>query len=108
MKEMILLLGKNDLVEQYADRVLGIDINCDLVHYPDCTTHFTEYCKELESIKEENPSVLTSQNIEFIKYLLYSDLDFVIWTVCTNDRIRKMSKIEAINAIECLGLELRD
>lgn len=35
---MILLLGKNDLVEKYADEILKIDMRNDIVYYPNVTT----------------------------------------------------------------------
>ena len=104
---MILLLGKNDLVEKYADEVLKIDMGNDIVYYPEVTTHFSEYGKALDDIKEDIPPVITSQNIEFINFLLDSDLEFEVWTVYENEKVRKLSKEKAIWACREAGLELR-
>lgn len=104
---MILLLGKNNLVEKYADEVLKIDMGNDIVYYPEVTTHFSEYDKALDDIKEDIPPVITSQNIEFINFLLDSDLEFEVWTVYENGKVRKLSKQKAIWAYREAGLELR-
>jgi hypothetical protein len=106
---MILLLGKNDLVENYAEKVIGIDIENELCFYPDKTTHYTEYDKEIECLREEEPPVVTSQNIEFINYMLDSDLDFEVWTVYDYERdlVRKLDKETAIKAHRELSIELR-
>ena len=104
---MILLLGKNNLIEKYADEVLKIDMGNDIVYYPEVTTHFSEYDKELDDIKEDIPPVITSQNIEFINFLLDSDLEFEVWTVYENEKVRKLSKEKAIWAYREAGLELR-
>ena len=104
---MILLLGKNNLVEKYANEVLKIDIVNNIVYYPNVTTHFSEYGKALDDIKENIPPVITSQNIEFINFLLDSDLEFEVWTVYENEKVRKLSKEKAIWACREVGLELR-
>ena len=104
---MILLLGKNNLVEKYADEVLKIDMRNDIAYYPDVTDHYTEYEKLLSDIKENLPLVITSQNIEFINFLLDSDLEFEVWTVYENEKVRKLSKEKAIWAYREAGLELR-
>lgn len=39
---MILLLGKNNLVEKYAKEILNADIDNDMVYYPDEKTHYSE------------------------------------------------------------------
>ena len=56
---MILLLGKNNLIEKYADEVLKIDMGNDIVYYPEVTTHFSEYDKAWDDIKEDIPPVST-------------------------------------------------
>ena len=104
---MILLLGKNNLVEKYADEVLKIDMGNDIVYYPEVTDHYSEYEKLLSDIKENLPLVITSQNIEFINFLLDSDLEFELWTVYENEKVRKLSKEKAIWAYRKAGLELR-
>lgn len=104
---MILLLGKNNLVKKYADEVLKIDMGNDIVYYPEVTDHYSEYEKLLSDIKENLPLVITSQNIEFINFLLDSDLEFELWTVYENEKVRKLSKEKAIWAYREAGLELR-
>lgn len=104
---MILLLGKNDLVEKYADEILKINMRNDIVYYPNVTAHYSEYDKLLDNIKEDIPPVITSQNIEFINFLLDSDLEFELWTVYENNIVRKLSKEKAIWAYREAGLELR-
>ena len=104
---MILLLGKNDLVEKNAEEILKIDMRNDIVYNPNVTTHYTEYDKLLDKIKEDIPPVITSQNIEFINFLLDSDLEFELWTVYENNMVRKLSKEKAIWAYREAGLELR-
>ena len=104
---MILLLGKNNLVEKYADEVLKIDMENDIVYCPNVTAHYSEYDKLLDNIKEDIPPVVTSQNIEFINFLLDSDLEFELWTVYENNMVRKLSKEKAIWAYREARLELR-
>ena len=104
---MILLLGKNNLVKKYADEVLKIDMGNDIVYCPEVTDHYSEYEKLLSDIKENLPLVITSQNIEFINFLLDSDLEFEVWTVYENEKVRKLSKEKAIWAYRKAGLELR-
>ena len=106
-KKMILLLGKNYLVEQYANEILKIDMMNDIVYYPGVTDHFSEFDRLLNDIKEDIPPVITSQNIEFINCLLDSDLKFEVFTVYENNIVRKMSKEKAIWAYREEGLELR-
>lgn len=38
----------------------------DIVYYPDTTTHYTELQEYVEIAKEEQPPVITTQNIEMI------------------------------------------
>ena len=52
-------------------------------------------------------AVITSQNIEFINFLLDSDLEFEVWTVYENGKVRKLSREKAIWAYREAGLELR-
>ena len=104
---MILLLGKNDLIEQYAENELNIDMGNDIVYYPSVTDHYSDYGRLIDDIKEDIPPVVTSQNIEFIDFLLDSDLDFEVWTVYENNKVRKLSKEVAIWIYRKAGLELR-
>ena len=108
---MILLLGINAHVHEYAENVLKIDMGNDIVYYPSVTTHHTEFDKEVDTIKEENPPVVTTQNAEFIDVLLNSDLNFDVITVRKYDdsiRARTLTKKDALDLRETIELELRD
>ena len=108
---MILLLGKNDVVEEYARETLKIDMGNDIVYYPDVTTHYTELHQYVDIAKVENPSVITTQSLEMIDTLLSSDLDFEVVTVIrdkeNNIRKRCKTKEEAWKLRETIGLDLR-
>lgn len=104
---MILLLGKNKYVEQYAKNVLQIDLKKDIVYCPNIITHYTEYDQELIRLQKMEPLVITSQNIEFINYLLDSDLIFEVYTVYENNATRILSKEKAVGIFRDFGLELR-
>ncbi len=107
---MILLLGKNSAVEEYAKEILKIDMDNDIVYYPDTTTHYTELQKYVEIAKEEQPPVITTQNIEMIDVFLNSDLDLKVITVCYSDeklKARILSKEKALYVKNVLNLELR-
>ena len=64
---MILLLGKNNAVERYAKEILNIDMDNDIVYYPDITTHYSELSQWVELAKRENPPVVTTQRLDIIK-----------------------------------------
>lgn len=104
---MILLLGQNKYVEKYAKEILKIDMWNDIVYYPGNTTHYSEYEKCVEDLKECKAPVVTSQNIEFIEFLLNSDLNFDVITVIEDNNVRKLSKSKAKEVREEMGLELR-
>nr|DAJ86343.1 MAG TPA: hypothetical protein [Bacteriophage sp.] len=108
---MILLLGKNNAVERYAKETLNIDMDNDIVYYPDETTHYTELPEWIEIAREENPPVVTTQRLDMIDAFLYSDLDFKVVTAIEVDGNIKgrvlEDKEEAIYVKEILGLELR-
>lgn len=107
---MILLLGENNLVEEYADNKLKIDMRNDIVYYPEVTVHYTEFKRYIDIIKEEEPPVVTTQNAELIDILLNSDLVFeVITVIMVNGEIktRILSKDKAKKSREEYGLELR-
>lgn len=107
---MILLLGKNSAVEEYAKEILKIDMDNDIVYYPGVTTHYTELQKYVEIAKEEQPPVITTRNIEIIDVLLNSDLDLKVITVCYSDKklkARILSKEKALYVKNVLKLELR-
>ena len=108
---MILLLGKNDAVERYAKEVLNIDMDNDIVYYPDITTHYSELSQYIDIAKEEEPPIITTQNTEMLDVLLHSDLEFKVITAYVingsiNARVIK-DREEALYAKEMLKLELR-
>ena len=108
---MILLLGKNNAVERYAKEILNIDLDNDIVYYPDETTHYTELPEWIEIAREENPPVVTTQRLDMIDAFLYSDSDFNVITAIEVDGNIKGRVLEdkekAIYVKEILGLELR-
>lgn len=107
---MILLLGKNDLVEEYAREILKINMSEDIVYYPSVTTHHTELNKYVEIAEEEKPLVITTQSLEMVDVLLESNLDIKVITVkSVNGKIktRELSKEKAWN-LRCEdGIDLR-
>lgn len=108
---MILLLGKNNAVERYAKEILNIDMDNDIVYYPDETTHYTELPEWIEIAREENPPVVTTQRLDMIDAFLYSDLDFKVITAIEVDGNIKGRVLEdkekALYLKDVLGLELR-
>ena len=71
----------------------------DIVYYPDVTTHYTELQKYVEIAKEEQPPVITTQNIEMIDILLNSDLDLKVITVCYSDKKLKARVLSKENVL---------
>jgi hypothetical protein len=108
---MILLLGKNNAVERYAKEILNIDMDNDIVYYPDETTHYTELPEWIEIAREENPPVVTTQRLDMINEFLHSDLDFKVITAIEVDGNIKGRVLEdkekALYLKDVLGLELR-
>ena len=107
---MILLLGKNDVIEEYAKETLKVDMRNDIVYYPEVTTHYTELDKYVEIAKEEEPCVITTQSLEMIDILLTSDLDLQVITVYKNRKglhVIIKTKEEAWQLREEYGLDLR-
>ena len=73
---MLLLLGKPEAIRKYIKEMSpDIDEYSDVVYYPG-KEHYTEFKILIEDLKSDNPPVVTTQNKEFIEYLLESDLDF--------------------------------
>ena len=107
---MILLLGKNNAVERYAKEILNIDMDNDIVYYPDITTHYSELSQWVELAKRENPPVVTTQRLDMINEFLHSDLDFKVITAIESDgaiKARVVEKEKALYIKDNLGLELR-
>ena len=103
---MILVLGKNSFVEEYIKKI-GLNLRNDFVYYPGCTDHYTDYPLLITQIKEDNPPAVNSQNIEFIDYMLNSDLEVNVVTVYDDLKIRTLTKKTAKEVYEVMGLELR-
>lgn len=79
---MLLLLGKPEAIRKYIKEMSpDIDEYSDVVYYPG-KEHYTEFKILIEDLKSDNPPVVTTQNKEFIEYLLESDLDFK-WKIYT-------------------------
>ena len=108
---MILLLGKNNAVERYAKEMLNINMDDDIVYYPDETSHYTDPPKWVELAREEKPYVVTTQRLDMIDAFLHSDLEFKVITAFeVNGNIKGRvleNKEKAIYVKEILGLELR-
>ena len=97
----ILLLGINEVVEKYAENILKIDMVNDIVYYPSVTTHHTEFGKYVDIAREEEPPVITTQNLELIDVLLESDLDFKVVTVRMYGNEIKARTMTKEDAIDC-------
>ena len=109
--KMILLLGKNDVIEEYAKDTLKIDITKDMMYCPDVTTHYSEFGKYVDIAKENKPLVITTQNSEMIDVFLASDLDFKVITVRRyDDKIRAAirEKEYILDCREAVSFEVRD
>ena len=107
---MILLLGKNDAVEKYAEETLKIDMDNDIVYYPSVTTHHTEVSKYVDIAREEKPPVITTQRMDMIDVLLSSDLELEVIRVREhNNQIyaAKHTKEEAWDLRQMYEMELR-
>lgn len=107
----ILLLGINDVVEEYAKNVLKIDMGNDIVYYPSVTTHHTELGKYVDIAREEEPLVITTQNLEMVDVLLESDLDFDVVTVRmygNEIKSRTLTKEEVVANREVFNFDPRD
>ena len=108
---MLLLLGKPEAIRKYIKEMLpDIDEYSDVVYYPGEEVHYTEFIILIENLKSDNTPVITTQNKEFIEYLLESDLDFNVTTVYLDDKKlahRDVTKETAKEMVYNMGLELR-
>lgn len=107
----VLLLGKNDVIEEYAERVLKVDMKFDILRCPAITDHHTEYVEYVGVIRDETPPVITTQNLEMIDILLESDLDFKVITAKRIDdeiRTRILSKEDVVKNREAWNFDPRD
>ena len=110
---MLLLLGKRDAIRKYIKEILpDIDEYSDVVYYPGEEVHYTEFIILIKNLKSDNPPVVTTQNKEFIEYLLESDLDFNVTTAYWDEDDKKLvhrdvTKETAKEMVYIMGLELR-
>ncbi len=80
--------------------------------YPGKEARYTEFKILIEDLKSDNPPVITTQNKEFIEYLLESDLDFNVTTAYLDEDDKKLAhrdvtKETAKEMVYNMGLELR-
>ena len=107
---MILLLGKHNNIVEYAKNTFKID-ESDIFCCPDVTTHHTEFGKYVDTIRNENPAIITTQSLEMLDVLLESDLEFeVIRTRRFDDGIRtaKTTKEEVVGCRNVWNFDPRD
>lgn len=91
-----------------------MDSEKDILYYPGSLIHYSHLSSCIDEIAntigKDNPTVITTQNIEMLDTLLHSNLDFkVITAIHINEEL--MSRIietreEALYLFE-LGLDLR-
>ena len=100
---MILLLGKNDVIDEYLDSIvyteddkkIKVDIEKDTVYCPSILSHYTEYGQYIDIIKAKHPAFIITQSLEMIDVLLESDLNFMVVTVIRhNGRIMAASYLK--------------
>ena len=80
------------------------------MYCPSIETHYTEFGKYIQILKETKPYIVTTQSEEMIDILLASDLDFDVITVRDYDgeiKTRTLPKAEAKQMRERFNLELR-
>lgn len=106
------LSRKDKAIRKYIKEMLpDIDEYSDVVYYPG-KEHYTEFKILIEDLKSDNPPVVTTQNKEFIEYLLESDLDFNVTTAYLDEDDKKLAhrnvtKETAKEMVYSMGLELR-
>jgi hypothetical protein len=108
------LLGINNTVEEYAKKVLKINIENedDIMRCPSITTHYTELGKYVSAVaaRKDKPLVITTQSLEMIDVFLESDLDFEVVTVrkCDNEiKSRTLTKEEVLKNREAFDFDPR-
>ena len=110
---MILLLGKSKNIGTYLSE--NIHQEDKIIFCPEPDVHFSDFPNIINEIKEYNPSVIVSHNMEFIDCLLNSDLEFDVITVrsISNDDndysyyTRTLTKQDAYKLREKYEMELR-
>ena len=107
---MKLLLGRIDVIAEYVETNLKMNKE-DIAYYPTIPTHYTELGKYVDVIKENSPSVITTQSVEMMDTLLASDLNFEVVTVRKIDNVihsRSLPKNEVIEDRKKFGFDPRD
>ena len=108
---MILLLGKNDVIEEYVQDTLKKTAD-DMLHCPAMDTHYTELGKHVEEAREKMPAIITTQNIEMVDVLLASNLEFEVVTAKRIDngeiRTRTLSKEDVAANRKAFAFDPRD
>lgn len=107
---MKLLLGRVDVIAEYAETNLKMNKE-DIAYYPTIPTHHTELGEYVDVIKENIPSVITTQSVEMMDTLLASDLNFEVVTVRKIDNVihsRSLPKNEVVEDRKKFGFDPRD
>ena len=107
---MKLLLGRIDVIAEYAETNLKMNKE-DIAYYPTIPTHHTELGEYVDVIKENLPSVITTQSVEMMDTLLASDLNFEVVTVRKIDNVihsRSLPKNEVVEDRKKFGFDPRD
>ena len=107
---MKLLLGRVDVIAEYAETNLKMNKE-DIAYYPTIPTHHTELGEYVDVIKENLPSVITTQSVEMMDTLLASDLNFEVVTVRKIDNgihSRSLPKNEVVEDRKKFGFDPRD
>lgn len=107
---MKLLLGRVDVIAEYAETNLKMNKE-DIAYYPTIPTHHTELGEYVDVIKENLPSVITTQSVEMMDTLLASDLNFEVVTVRKIDNVihsRSLPKNEVVEDRKKFGFDPRD
>lgn len=102
---MKLLLGRKTCIEEYAVETCHVKPE-NIMWAPEITVHPDEYPEVLEEIKEKMPEIISSQNLQFVNYLLDSDLEFDVITAFGPVIARVLSKEKAIEVHREMGLSL--
>lgn len=106
---MILLLGRPDAIKVYTERNLKLKVT-DIFYCPHTMTHFTDFGKYVDAVREQKIPVVVTQSKEMIEVFLKSELVFEVITVrLENGRMsnRILNKDEALKVCENYGIDLR-
>ena len=107
----ILLLGINDVVEEYAEDILKVDVDEDVMYCPSIIMHHTEYGQYIEAAKSKKYHIIHTQSLEMVDLFLESDLDFSVITVRkygNEIKARVLSKVEVAENRKAFNFDPRD